>query len=184
LWQQYQGKWSSDSDVPYFYRDFDEQSAENLRKLDAEYSAVRSAIRSHFPDRSFRYMLGYLELESFHYKRSTPVDILSSFRNSKQLASIRTPTEVGPNGTRLLDIHNRFFTDDIPYGLLVAKWIAEKLDVETPFIDEVILWAQSLRGESFLNADGTINKEYCLKEEYTSGIPESYGITSVEAILD
>jgi opine dehydrogenase len=183
LWQRYDGKWGSDSDVPYFYRDFDEQSAANLRKLDADYSAIRTAIRKHFPDRPFTYMISYLELENLNHN-SGHAEILKSLRDSKQLAGIKTPTEIGPHGAHHLNVHCRFFTDDIPYGLLVAKWVAEKLNVETPFINEVILWAQLLRGELFLNSDGTINKEFCLQEKYTSGIPESYGITSVDAILD
>jgi len=83
-----------------------------------------------------------------------------------------------------LDIHCRFFTDDIAYGILVVKWIAEELNVETPFIDEIILWAQNLRGEKFLTKEGKIEKEFCLKEKFISGIPPSYGIQSVDVILD
>lgn len=81
-------------------------------------------------------------------------------------------------------VNCRFFTDDIPYGVLIAKWIAEELNVETPFIDELIMWAQNLRGEHFLTDEGKIDKEFCLKEKFTSGIPPSYGIDSVEGILD
>jgi hypothetical protein len=115
---------------------------------------------------------------------SSHVDILASVRESKQLASIITPTVAGHHGTRVLNTDCRFFTDDIGYGVLVAKWVAERLNVETPFIDEIITWAQRLRGEEFLDEHGKINTKYCLQEKYTSGIPESYGITSVEDILD
>jgi hypothetical protein len=67
----------------------------------------------------------------------------------------------------------------------VTKWIGDKLGADAPFIDEVITWAQNLRGESFVDpTTGNINLDYCLKEKYTSGIPEAYDITSVEDILD
>jgi hypothetical protein len=183
LWQRYHGEWASESDVPFFYRDFDHQSASNIQQLDRDYSAIRAAIKAHFPDRPFSYMLSYLELENFNHK-STHAEILPSLRESKQLASIRTPTVPGHHGTQILNVDCRFFTDDIPYGVLIAKWVAEKLNVETPFIDEIINWAQKLRGEEFLDRDNKINTKYCLQDKYTSGIPESYGITSVEAILD
>lgn len=182
-WQQCKGEWASEKEVPYFYRDFDAASAENLRKIDQDYSAIRDAIRKHFPRRPFSYMLSYLELEELNH-RGGHADILTSFRDSKQLATIKTPTVEGPHGTRKLNTDCRFFTDDIPYGVLIAKWVAGKLNVETPFIDEIIQWAQELRGESFLDENGEINIHYCLKEKYTSGIPESYGISSVEDILD
>jgi len=183
LWQRYQGHFASKEDVPYFYKDFDELSAENIHKIDAEYTLIRDAVRKHFPDRPFKYMLDYLSLEKLNHK-SGHVDVLSSFKNSKQLAAIKTPTVPGANGSQVLNKDCRFFTDDIPYGLLIAKWFAQKLDVKTPFIDGVICWAQTLRGEGFLNQDCTINKEYCLQEKYTSGIPESYGITKLKDLLD
>ena len=182
LFQSSGGKWPKDK-VPYFYRDFDEASADDIRKIDEDYTAVRTAIKKHFPDRDFQYMLNYLDLENLNHS-SGQASILSSFKDSAQLASIKTPVVEQEDGTCKLNMDCRFFTDDIPYGLLIAKWIAEALDVETPFIDEVIQWAQKLRGEEFLTADNKINKDFCLEGKYTSGIPESYGFSSVEDILD
>jgi len=188
LWQRYNGEWSSEEEVPYFYRDFDEISAQALTRLDDEYTKVRNAIKKHFPDRDFKYMLNYLDMERLNHN-SNNADILTSLKDSQQLASIKTPVveETDDEGNKVwrLNTQCRFFTDDIPYGLLIAKWIGEKLGVETPFINEVVIWAQRLRGESFLDEEtGSINLEYCLREKYTSGIPDSYGITSVEDILD
>jgi len=183
LWKRYGGKWASQQQVPYFYRDFDEQSAENIRKLDGDYTAIRQAIRKRFPDRTFKYMLNYVDLERLNHK-SNHVDILASLRDSQQLASIKTPTIETEQNEFVLNTKHRFFTDDIPYGLLIAKWLAEQLEVTVPFVDEVIMWAQTLRGERFLNDDGTINRSYCLKDKCVCGIPESYGIDRFEDILD
>ena len=170
-------------DVPYFYRDFDDVSAENICRLDSDYTKVRDAVRKHFPELSFKYMLSYLELERLSHS-SQNFDIKKSLKESKQLGLIKTPTVVCEDGSVELDIHCRFFTDDIAYGILVVKWIAEELNVETPFIDELILWSQNLRGEEFLTEEGKINKAFCLKEKFISGIPPSYGIHSVDGILD
>jgi len=184
------GVWPSMDEVPYFYRDFDQHSADTLAKLDNEYTRIRDAIRKRFPDRKFEYMLSYSELERLNHGSSGDVDILASLRDSQQLASIKTPVLPvvtdkieGPTAYRL-NTQCRFFTDDIPYGLLIAKWMAEKLGVETPFIDEVITWAQGLRNEEFLTDDRKINYEFCLKDKYTSGIPDSYGINNMQDILD
>jgi hypothetical protein len=55
--------------------------------------------------------------------------------------------------------------------------------VETPFIDEIIEWAGSIRGEKYLK-DGKVDVEYCLSKSQCTGIPPAYGITSVIDILD
>jgi hypothetical protein len=184
LWQQSGGKWASKDEVPYFYRDFDKRSAENLHKLDKEYTNIRDAVRKYFSRREFPYMLSYLELENLNHSGQHR-DILSTFRQSEQLATIQTPVICIPEtGECQLNINTRFFTDDIPFGLLIAKWVADKLRVATPFIDEIISWAQGLRGESFLDENGKINLEYCLQVKHTTGIPEAYGIQTVDDILD
>jgi hypothetical protein len=128
-------------------------------------------------------MLSYLGLERLSHS-SRYVDIKSSLKYSKQLSLIKTPTITNEDGSQSLDVDCRFFTDDIPYGLLIAKWIAEKLNVVTPFIDEIIQWAETLRGEHWIDDKGKLDLKYCLEHKYTSGIPPSYGIVSVENILD
>jgi opine dehydrogenase len=215
LWKRYGGQWKSKDSVPLFYRDFDEMSADILTKLEDEYTSIRSALKARFPERTFKYMLSYLELEALnHHQQDAAVDVLSSLRDSIQLSSIQTPVVPVANdsdesdddqdekkhedkenlwkgweGAKKcfyeLDTTGRFFTDDIPYGLLIAKWLAQELGVnETPMIDQVIMWAQRLRGEHFLDGDGKIDTDYCLAEKYRCGIPLSYGITDLEDMLD
>lgn len=182
LFKRYGGKWPTAEAIPFFYKDFDEVSAEILKNVDDDYSKIREAVRNHFPQRSFKYMLDYLALERCSHK-SENVDIQKSFQESKQLGKIKTPCIQLPSGEYAIDTQCRFFKDDIPYGLLVAKWVAEQLDVQTPFIDEVITWAQNLRNEAFIK-DGKIDVKACLSDSFTTGIPPVYGIFSVDDILD
>lgn len=185
LWKKYDGgRWSSFEKVPYFYRDFDDCSAKILKNLDDDYSAVRDAVRKHFPDKPFNYMLSYLDLQRLTH-RNKHTDIMSSFKYSGQLGLIKTPTIKADDGSYTLDTNCRFFTDDIPYGLLIAKWIAEKLNVQTPSIDEVIIWAQELRDEHWIDEEkGTIDINFCMKSKHRTGLPPSYGLDSIDAILD
>ena len=119
-----------------------------------------------------------------NHHRSKHPSIKASFRNSSQLGLVKTPTLEGEDGTRVLNTQCRFFTDDIPYGLLLAKWVAEQLDVKTPHLNVVIMWAQKLRGEHWLNDDSTIDMEFCTKHKHHSGLPPTYGINNVDEILD
>jgi len=130
-------------------------------------------------------MLPYFELERLSHN-SKHVDIKASFRESSQLALIKTPTVWNSTkGEFILDINCRFFTDDWPYGLLIAKWIAEQLNVQTPFISELLKWSEGLRGEHWVDENtGDLDMKYCLAHKFASGIPPSYGIMNVNTILD
>ena len=179
------GTWPSLAEVPFFYRDFDERSADLLQRLDGDYELIRQAVRQRFPSRNFKYMLSYLELERLNHN-SDSVGILQSLKESQQLSQIQTPTVPGPDGlSRRLDSNVRFFTDDIAYGLLIGKWIAEKLQIATPSIDEVIVWAQNVRGEYFITREGYIDTQWCLDQgKHYTGLPESYGVSNIEDMLD
>ena len=127
-------------------------------------------------------MLDYINLERVTHN-SANVNIKDSLKNSEQLALIKTPTVKLDDGTYGLNYDCRFFTDDIPYGVLIARWVGQELGVETPFIDEIIEWAGSVRGEKFLK-DGKVDLEYCLSGRQVTGIPPTYGIIDVKEILD
>jgi hypothetical protein len=184
LYKEYEGKWSSQQNVPYFYKDFDDCSTEILTNIDNDFSAIRTAVRIYFPEKQFQYMLSYFDLQKLTHE-SDYVDIKDSFRSSPQLALIKTPTVQLDDGSFILDTNCRFFTDDIPYGLLLAKWIAEELKVDTPQIDEVIIWAQKLRGEHWMKEENKkIDMDFCMQDEHLTGLPPSYGIDCIDKILD
>lgn len=56
------------------------------------------------------------------------------------------------------DKNHRFFRDDIPFGLCFIKHYALILEVETPFLDRVIKWAQSVMDTEYLDEDGRLIK--------------------------
>lgn len=54
-----------------------------------------------------------------------------------------------------VDASVRYFTEDIPFGLLLIKAFAEKTNTATPHIDEVIYWAQRIMDKEYL-VDGKL----------------------------
>ncbi len=90
LFLSHGGHWQNAAEIPFFYRDFDEQSAEILRMLDDEYSIIRAYFRKVYPEQSWDYMLDYLALERFSYQ-SANTDIRESFVSSKTLSAIKPP---------------------------------------------------------------------------------------------
>ncbi len=176
--------WVNKDDVPWFYRDYDDLSARLLAKLDHDYENIRQAIKSLHPEKDFRYMLDYLALERFSYK-SQNTDIRESFVNSQTLVSIGTPVIQNNDGKWEVDRNHRFFLDDIYYGNMIAKWMAEMLDISTPTIDEILQWAQQVRGEKLIDKHNhLIVNSKDLQPPFKHGLPSVYGFSSIEDCLD
>lgn len=176
--------WENKEDVPMFYRDYDDFSAEMLKNLDNDYTKIREAIKRLFPDKPFTHMLDYLSLEHFSYK-SVSKDIKDSFVNSPTLTSINTPVKQNSQGKWELDSECRFFLDDIYYGVLIAKWFAEKLDIKVPTIVEILRWAEQMRNEHFLDETDIIlinSKDLC--ERFKIGLPSEYGKQTIFDVVD
>jgi len=183
LFLRYGGRWPSREQVPLFYRDYDQLSADLLQQLDGDYSAIRSAIRSRYPQKNFEYMLDYLALERLSYN-SENTDIRESFTGSATLGAIKTPVIQSSNGEWVIDTNHRFFTDDIHYGLCIAKWIAEKLELDVPNIDRILDWAQDVRGERIIEGAKLLQNSESLAREFASGIPSVYGFGSFDDVID
>jgi competence transcription factor ComK len=179
LSQKTRGIWNSQEDVPFFYKGYTTSSATMLKKLDYDYSLIRNKIKSMFPHMKFTYMLDYLALERLSYQ-SENSDILESFLNSKTLGQIKTPVTYD-NGQFIIDKSHRFFFDDIYYGLMIAKWFAEQLDIEVRTIDQILSWAQIvLNDEIIKNGKLILN----LRDQFKDGIPRNYGIKSIRECIE
>ena len=184
LYKVYGESWKSKEKVPMFYKDYDEVSADLLRKLDADYSVIRNEIMRLYPKRKFTYMLDYLALERFSYQ-SQNTDIKESFVNSKTLTAIASPAVLCDDGLWRIDKNHRFFMDDIYYGNCIAKWIAEQLNVETPTIDEILYWAQNVRNERIIDHTNRLLVDgQDLMGRFKAGLPCYYGIEEIEELLD
>jgi hypothetical protein len=53
------------------------------------------------------------------------------------------------------DVTYRYFTEDVPCGLVVIKGLAELFDVDTPTITTVIEWMQEKMGKQYV-VDGRV----------------------------
>merc|ERR1712187_402579 len=49
----------------------------------------------------------------------------------------------GEEGNWMPDLKYRYLAEDVPTGLCFAKGLAELLDIKTPTVDKVMLWAQT-----------------------------------------
>ena len=177
-------EWNNKEDVPWFYKDWDDLSADILRDVDLEYTKIRNGIRSRYPELDFSYMRDYMELERFGYN-SKITDIKSSFSDFGTLDAIPTPVIQNAKGTWEIDKNHRFFLDDIYYGNCIAKWMAEQMEIETPTINEILRWAQDVRQERIIDENNhLILNSPDLLVPLKTGIPTVYGFKTIDDCID
>ena len=182
LYLEYGGTWQRLNDVPYFYRDFSQVSADILAKLDADYSLIREALKEKYPARDYTWMMDYISQDNITNENDNKT-VMETFKNSATLGAIRTP--VIHDGEKWeLNRKHRFFYDDVFYGLCIAKWFAQRLDIKTEHVDTVLGWAQDYLGEEIIKS-GKLSFYKRLKENPMKyGVPESYGLESLGQVID
>lgn len=184
LYKVYGIKWDKIEDVPWFYKDWDDLSADILKSVDAEYTEIRNGFRNLFPEMDFTYMRNYMELEQFGYN-SEITDIKESFSALGTLDAIATPVAQSEDGGWQIDKTHRFFLDDIFYGNCIAKWMADQFGIDTPTINEILRWAQLVRGENIISKDNHLLVDSPdLVIPYKTGIPTVYGFKTIEDCID
>ncbi len=184
LYKVYGKEWNTKEEVPWFYKDWDDLSANILKSVDAEYTQVRNRFKTEYPDKDFSYMRDYMELERFGYN-SEINDIKASFTDFGTLDAIATPVAQNKNGKWEIDRTHRFFMDDIFYGICITKWMAEQFGIETPTIDEILGWAQNVRQEQIIDQNHHLildSPDLC--QGFKTGIPALYGFQCISDCID
>lgn len=115
-------------------------------------------------DREFQELIKKLQISQsaiptiLDYYESHDADSLTKkIKSIKSFCGIYAPLTKVENGY-IPDYTSRYFTEDIPYGLILIKSYAVKYNVSTPKIDSIILWAQENMGKKYL-IDGELNGE-------------------------
>jgi opine dehydrogenase len=183
LFARYGGEWEQAEEIPFFYSDFDQLSADVLKNLDSDYSKIRQSIKEEYPDKNFTHMMDYLSQDRYTNKTEER-SVLETILLSKTLGAIKAPTVQTKSGKWKIDTGHRFFTDDIHYGLCIAKWVAGRFKLHVPTIDKIIHWAQELRQETLIHERKLKLDSVDLNQRFKSGIPYFYGYRTIDSIID
>jgi len=76
------------------------------------------------------------------------------------------------------DFGHRFLAEDVPFGLVVIRGVADIAGVPTPRIDEVLSWSQERLGRKYLVSSGLTGRDLS-----TTRCPQRYGFTTLPEIL-
>jgi opine dehydrogenase len=73
-------------------------------------------------------------------------DLYDQYQHSEVFAPMKAPA----------DLHNRFITEDIAYGLVTWADLGDLAGVETPLMDAVVHIASSIHGVNYFNTGRTL----------------------------
>ena len=76
------------------------------------------------------------------------------------------------------DFENRYFTEDIPFGLCIYKGIADIVNVSTPMMDTILTWAQTYMGKEYV-VEGKLQG----KDVGETTAPQRFGMTTVADLI-
>lgn len=69
-------------------------------------------------------------------------------------------------------------SEDVPYGLVVTRGIAELAGVETSKMDELLMFCQKMSGKEYLKDD-----KVCGKDIGETRSPQRYGYTDLHLYM-
>lgn len=152
---------------PLFYEDWDDESSKLLIACDAEF---QETLR-HLPVKTedIPPLLSY-------YESRDAESLTSKLRSITAFKGIRLDMIKVPGGY-VPDWQNRYFTEDIPFGLLIIKSVAHYFDIATPSIDKVLYWAQQRMGKVYLTEGAPTGRDIS-----DSGIPQNF-LSSITDLL-
>jgi NAD/NADP octopine/nopaline dehydrogenase, alpha-helical domain len=181
LFGRFQG-WDGRSleDAPLFYQGVDARTAAVLEQMSAEVQRLRQALQESFPTLDLSAVRPLVEW----LLRSYSGDILDSsslqaiFNTNRSYAGLKVPMRQLASGS-YPDFQSRYLSEDVPFGLIVTRGIAELAGVATPTIDRVILWAQARLDQEYLLAGKLAGRNLM-----ATRAPQRYGLRSLEQLAD
>jgi len=101
-------------------------------------------------------------------------------RKISGIASFRgIPTPMLETGDGFIpDYESRYFTEDIPFGLLIIKGVAAITGTATPAIDTVLVWAQEMMNKEYLVAGKLVGRDIA-----ETPIPQNVGIATTSDLI-
>ena len=165
---------------PLFYQEIDEDTAELLGQVSAEVVATSKRIMAEHRHVDLSQVIPMYEWDIACYGNDIKdkTNLMTALRTNSGYEGITHPMIQTANGKYLPDFNHRFLTEDVPFGLVVIRGIAEIARVPTPCIDKVLSWCQDKLGKEYLVGSRLTGKDLA-----TTRCPQRYGCATIIDIL-
>jgi len=152
----------------FFYEDWDDKSSDILLACDNELSNIIKKIPID---------LSHIKSIKEHYEVNNAKELTHKLKSIEAFKGIKTSMIKREKGY-IPDITNRYFTEDIPYGLLLIKGLALLTNTDVPNIDKLIFWAQDTLKMELLCDNNTLGKD-----SQNFPLPQSFNINNISQLL-
>jgi len=153
---------------PTFYESWNLESSEILIKMDKEVHQLLEEIP---------FNLSGIKPLLEHYDSTNAAELTHKLGSIQAFKGLLSPMKQIGSGFKV-DLESRYFIEDISYGLILIKDIAQLFSISTPTIDEVIYWAQSLLNKEYL-IDGVLEG----KDSNELLLHQSFSISNTKEFL-
>ncbi|CCF96994.1 NAD/NADP octopine/nopaline dehydrogenase family protein [Ralstonia solanacearum] len=154
---------------PEFYEDWDDLASETYLACERDLQAIGAACPV---DLSARQTL----LE--HYRATNAREVTRIIRGIAALRDRPVPMRAAGTGWTP-DLYSYYFTEDIPYGIVIQRALADIVNVPTPALDAVISWAQRWTGMDWLNGG-----KVCGRDALDLPLPQWLGVADGRALVE
>ena len=177
-WHAWDGK-PVDS-PPIFYNEVTEEGASTLVSMSDEIIALKTEIVKQRPNTDLTNTTHIYDwyIKCYEKEITDKTNLKSVLLTNKAYKGLTHPTKKTEDGKFVPDFGYRYMTEDIPFGLVVLRGIAEVAGVPTPAMDKALQWAQGIMKKEYL-VDGKLAG----KDMGTTRSPQKYGLTTIDQVL-
>jgi len=165
--------------IPLFYQGVTKEIAKTLKAISDEILILTEKIKALDKKVNLDHVLGLKDWLIYSYEGSIAdkSTIQTCFNTNSAYQGLRAPVKKEKDYF-LPDFQARYLTEDVPFGLIVIKSIAQLAEVETPVIDEIILTISQWMGKEYIKGGFLEGKD--IKD---ARIPRNYGMKNLEEII-
>ena len=176
----WQGQEYAEESTPRFYAEASEEMGETVARLSAEAVAVaREVERRSDSEHDLQWVVPVIEWlrDSYSHVTEDTSTVGTCFRTGPIQARLAPMTEARP-GVYVPNFAYRYLTEDVPYGLVVTRAIAELAEVPTPTIDAVVTWAQTVMGRDYLSNGRLVGHDLAQLP-----LPQNHGLHTLDDLI-
>ena len=165
---------------PLFYQGIDEETADLLGAVSDEVVATSEAIMATHPGVDLSQVIPMYDWDIGCYGNDIvdKTNLMTALRTNAGYQGITHPMIRTANGDYVPDFNHRFLAEDVPFGLVVVRGVAELAGVATPSLDRVLCWSQSKLGKEYL-----VGKRLIGRDVATTRSPQRYGLTMDDILV-
>jgi hypothetical protein len=179
--RSWRGEEYDQQSIPMFYADATDEMGDVVEGLSDDAIAVARAIETGSGNAvNLREVIPVHEWlqSSYGHVTGDTNTVATCFRTGPIRARKAPMNEVRP-GRFAPNFGYRYMREDVPYGLVITRALADIVNVRTPTIDEVIRWAQSVMEKVYL-----VGEELEGRDVGDLPIPQHHGVSALSDLIE